>query len=61
MIDGTNNESKWYKFRGKIFECTESIIRQLNYALALNRSSERYEEVKPDTKTKSRNRKGSDS
>jgi hypothetical protein len=61
MTDGMKSESKWYKFRGKVFECTESIIRQLNYALALNRSSERYEEVKPNTKTKSRNRKGSDS
>ena len=51
------NESKWYKFRGKVFECSESIIRQLNYALALNRSHERYEEVKPDTATKSRDSK----
>ncbi len=61
MIDGTNNESKWYKFRGKVFECTESIIRQLNYALALNRSHERYEEVKSNTTAKSRKGKGSNS
>ena len=59
MIDGTNNESKWYKFRGKVFECSESIIRQLNLALAYNRSHERYEEVKPDTAAKSRDSKGS--
>ena len=61
MTDGMNNESRWYKFRGKVFECKESIIRQLNLALAYNRSHERYEEVKPDTTTESRNRKGSDS
>ncbi len=53
------NESKWYKFRGKIFECSESIIRQLNLALAYNRSNERYEEIKPDTTTKSRDSEGS--
>jgi hypothetical protein len=55
MIDGMNSENKWYKFRGKIFECSDIIIRQLNYALALNRSNERYEEVKSSTKRKSRN------
>jgi hypothetical protein len=60
MTDGTNNESKWYKFRGKVFECTESIIRQLNLALAYNRSHERYEEIKPDSTTESRKRKTSD-
>jgi hypothetical protein len=53
MINGTNNESKWYKFRGKVFECSESIIRQLNLALAYNRAKERYEEVKPNTTRKS--------
>jgi len=58
--DGTNNESKRYKFRGKVFECGESIIRQLNLALAYNQSQERYEEVKSDTTTKSRDSKGSD-
>jgi hypothetical protein len=57
MTDGMKNESKWYKFRGKVFECSESIIRQLNLALAYNRSHERYEEVKPDTATKSRDSK----
>ena len=51
------NESKWYKFRGKVFECTESIIQQLNLALAFNMSKERYEEVKPSTATKGRKRK----
>jgi hypothetical protein len=59
MTNGMNNESKWYKFRGRVFECGESIIRQLNLALAYNRSHERYEEVKPDTATKSRKRKES--
>ncbi|MEN9512541.1 MAG: hypothetical protein RJB16_301 [Bacteroidota bacterium] len=59
MIDGMSN--KLYTFRGKVFECSDAIIRQLNFALALNRSNERYEEVKPDTTTESRNRKGSDS
>jgi hypothetical protein len=53
MINGTNNESKWYKFSGKVFECSESIIRQLNLALAYNRAKERYEEVKPNTTRKS--------
>jgi hypothetical protein len=37
---------KLYTFRGKTFYCKPSIIQQLNYALALNRSNERYEEVK---------------
>jgi hypothetical protein len=59
MTNGTNNESKWYKFRGKVFECTESIIRQLNLALAYNQAKERYEEVKPDTAAKSRDSKAS--
>jgi hypothetical protein len=57
MIDGTNNESQWYKFRGKVFECGESIIRQLNLALAYNRSHERYEEVKQDATAQSRDSK----
>ena len=51
--------NKLYTFRGKIFECSEKIIRQLNLALAYNQSKERYEEVKPDTTTKSRKRKES--
>jgi hypothetical protein len=59
MIDGMKGKNKWYKFRGKVFECSDAIIRQLNFALALNRSNERYEEVKPDTTTKSRKRKES--
>jgi hypothetical protein len=53
MINGTNNKSKCYKFRGKVFECAEHTIRQLNLALAYNRSKERYEEVKPNTTRKS--------
>ena len=60
MIDGTNSEGKWYKFRGKVFECSESIIQKLNIALAYNRSHERYEEVKPDTTTEGRKRKTGD-
>lgn len=50
MTNGTNSNVKLYTFRGKTFECNEKIIQQLNYALALNRSKERYEEVKSDTK-----------
>ncbi len=56
-----NNKNKLYKFRDKVFDCSERIIQQLNFALALNRSKERYEEVKPNPTIKSRNRKGSDS
>lgn len=41
-----NTTEQLYKFRGKKFLCDEYTIRQLNYALALNRSQERYELVK---------------
>lgn len=41
---------KKYKYKGKIFECDEYTIKQLNYALALNRCSELYIEVKPKKK-----------
>ncbi len=34
-----------YTFRGKEFYCDEDTIFQLNYALALNKSKERYERV----------------
>jgi hypothetical protein len=39
-------KKKKYKFRNKIFECDEQTIKCLNYALALNGSSERYIELK---------------
>jgi hypothetical protein len=45
-IGGTPNlKQELYTFRGKTFPCDASIIKQLNYALALNRSNERYEKV----------------
>ncbi len=53
MTSGTTSKIKLYTFRGKTFECSEWVIRQLNYALALNHSNERYEEVKPSTKKSS--------
>jgi hypothetical protein len=31
-----------YEFRGKLFMCDEWTIAQLNFALACNRSDERY-------------------
>jgi len=37
---------KTYKFRGKTFKCDPHTIQLLNYALALNYSTERYLEVK---------------
>lgn len=40
-----------YEFRGKQFMSDEQTIRQLNYALALNRSEERYVLVKTSKKT----------
>ena len=54
MTNGTNNNVKLYMFRGKVFECAEHTIQQLNLALAYNRSKERYEEVKPRTTSESR-------
>ena len=46
MTVGFNTGEKLYKFRGKQFNCKPSTIQQLNFALAYNRSNERYEEVK---------------
>jgi hypothetical protein len=43
-------EEKLYEFRGKVFPSDETTIRQLNYALALNRSKERYKLVNQKTK-----------
>lgn len=42
---------KFYKFRGKVFPENPATIKQLNYALALNRANERYVEV-PEPKKK---------
>lgn len=39
-------KKKTYKFRNKVFKSEEHTIKYLNYALALNSSSERYVEVK---------------
>ena len=38
----TQTEEKEYKFRGKKFTCSPATVAKLNYALALNRSEERY-------------------
>ena len=40
-----DNEFHKYTFRGKEFYCDEDTIFQLNYALGLNKSKERYERV----------------
>ena len=42
IIQNTQSEEKEYKFRGKKFMSSPAIIAQLNYALALNKSEERY-------------------
>lgn len=60
MIRGTQNNIKLYKFRGKVFECCEHIVQKLNLALAYNRATDRYEEVKPSTTTEGRDREGRD-
>jgi hypothetical protein len=51
MTTGTEETRKQelYTFRGKTFYSDERIIKQLNYALALNRSTERYEKVNRKT------------
>lgn len=41
-----NTKEQTYTFRGRTFKCDAATIRSLNYALALNRSSERYVLVK---------------
>lgn len=38
-------KEKTYKFRRKTFAADPRTIQELNYALALNRSDERYVEV----------------
>lgn len=53
MIDSTNKlKQELYNFQGKTFYCDAWTIGQLNYALALNQSRERYEKVQPGRKTK---------
>jgi hypothetical protein len=42
MINIINLKQEWYKFKGKTFLCDAWTIQTLNYALALNRSKERY-------------------
>lgn len=47
MIGFTNNLKKeLYTFRGRTFYSDVWTVNQLNYALALNNSRERYEKVK---------------
>ena len=45
MYVNSNSVENFYSFRGKTFACDANTIRQLNYALALNQKSERYELV----------------
>lgn len=61
MTNTTDRKEKLYKFRGKEFYSNPEVIRYLNYALALNRCKERYEEVKSTTKRSSRKSKKIDS
>lgn len=47
MIESQPNvKEQLYTFQGKTFKCDHFTISKLNYALALNHSSERYELVK---------------
>ena len=56
MRDSSNRpKERLYKFRGKTFMCDQWTINQLNYALALNRSEERYVLVK-NAKTENGNK-----
>jgi len=50
-IETTNGE-KTYTFRGKTFSANPATVKELNYALALNRSTERYVEVAKQSKKK---------
>jgi hypothetical protein len=45
MINFKKIKQEMYSFRGKTFLCDEWTIRQLNFALSLNRSKERYKKV----------------
>lgn len=44
----SSQEIKSYMFRGKRIESKPDTIKQLNYALALNRSPDRYVEIKKE-------------
>jgi hypothetical protein len=61
MITSPNSKQHLYTFRGAEFMSDEETIRQLNYALALNRSTERYEKVKPKPTRKSKRSTSDDS
>jgi hypothetical protein len=55
MTTGTTEEThteELYTFRGKTFYSDAWTIKQLNYALALNKSTERYEKVNTRTDSK---------
>jgi hypothetical protein len=54
MIPITENQPKesLYEYRGKQFKCDQWTIDQLNRALALNHSTERYEKVNNKRTTK---------
>jgi hypothetical protein len=45
MISLNIEKKELYTFRGKTFPCDSWTIQQLNFALALNRSKERYKKV----------------
>lgn len=49
-----NLKEELYSFRGKEFYCDAETIRHLNYALALNHSSERYEKITVNRRTTSK-------
>jgi hypothetical protein len=51
QVDSTATE-KMYTFRGKTFPANPTTIKQLNYALALNRAPDRYVEVPALSKQK---------
>lgn len=50
MTLGFFMKNKKYKYKGKIIECEEHIIKQLNLALAMNRCEDRYVEIKTKKK-----------
>lgn len=45
MISLNIEKKELYTFQGKTFLCDSWTIQQLNFALALNRSKERYKKV----------------
>lgn len=51
----TDTAEKLYAFRGTTFLAHPSTIKQLNYALALNRVNERYVEASPKKEKKNVN------